>query len=80
MGCKPIKTENAEQYQRAAEGVAAGRPIPMLNQFYMRLHAIDPELTRKFYPINEAIRRAIELVLQYYTYRGDFDFPEPGAA
>jgi hypothetical protein len=26
-------------------------------------------LTKDFYPINEAIKRAIEEVLQYYAYR-----------
>jgi hypothetical protein len=35
----------------------------------MQLHAIDIDLTRDFYPINKAIRKAIETVLHYYAYR-----------
>ena len=41
----------------------------MMNQYYMQLHAIDMDLTRDFYPINEAIKRAIETVLAWYAYR-----------
>jgi len=43
----------------------------MMNQYYMQLHAIDMDLTREFYPINEAIKRAIEVVLSYYAYRSE---------
>lgn len=67
--CQIIKTEQKENYDRAAEQVSAGAEIPVMNQFYMQLHAIDMELTHNFYPINEAIRRAIEYVLSYYAYR-----------
>jgi hypothetical protein len=35
----------------------------------MQLHAIDFDLAQKFYPINQAIRHAIETILQYYAYR-----------
>lgn len=81
VGCKPMKSETPERYHAAVEGVAAGALVPMMSPHYMRLHAIDPDLTRKYYPINEAIRLAIETVLQYHAYRGYFDdFPEPGAA
>jgi uncharacterized protein len=68
--CQIIKTEQAENYQAAAAGVEAETlPIPIMNQFYMQLHSIDMDLTRDFYPINEAIKRAIEKVLSYYAYR-----------
>lgn len=67
--CQIIKTEQAEHYKRAVEGIARGKEVPMMNQYYMQLHAIDMDLTREFYPINEAIKRAIEVVLSYYAYR-----------
>ncbi len=67
--CQIIKTEQTEQYETAAKAVSAGGAIPVMNQYYMQLHAIDMELTRDFYPINEAIKRAIEYVLAYYAYR-----------
>jgi hypothetical protein len=43
--------------------------VPVMNQFYMQLHSIDFDLTKDYYPINEAIKRAIQVVLQYFAYR-----------
>lgn len=80
VGCKPIKSEQPAAYSAVVEGVKAGNAVPVLSHHYMRLHSIDPELSRTRYPINEAIRRAIETVLLHFTYRGYTDFPEPGAA
>lgn len=67
--CQIIKTEQQENYEAAAKRVLEGGAIPVMNQFYMQLHAIDMEMTRDFFPINEAIVRAIEKVLSYYAYR-----------
>lgn len=67
--CQIIKTEQSDAYEQAVTKIEAGTDVPVMNQFYMQLHAIDFELTQNFYPINEAIRRALETVLQYYTYR-----------
>lgn len=69
--CQIIKTEQSIQYQQATSEIEAGANVPLMNQFYMQLHGIDIELTRDFYPINEAIKRAIEVVLSYYAYRTD---------
>lgn len=67
--CQIIKTEQEKNYQQAVQQIAEGKEVPMMNQYYMQLHAIDADLTRDFYPINEAIKRAIETVLSYYAYR-----------
>lgn len=67
--CQIIKTEQAAAYHNAMLQIEGGLDVPVMNQYYMQLHAIDFELTQHFYPINEAIKRAIELVLQYYAYR-----------
>lgn len=67
--CQIIKTEQAEAYEKATAEIDNGLPVPVMNQFYMQLHSIDFELTQTFYPINEAIKKAIETVLQYYSYR-----------
>jgi Fe-S-cluster containining protein len=67
--CQIIKTEQAEAYGKATTEIDQGLPVPVMNQFYMQLHGIDFELTKEFYPINEAIKRAIEVVLQYFAYR-----------
>jgi uncharacterized protein len=67
--CQIIKTEQAAPYQQAVTKIEEGSDVPVMNQYYMQLHAIDFELTRDFYPINMAIRKAIETVLSYYAYR-----------
>jgi len=68
--CNVIKSEQAAAYQDAAAAVGAGEiDVPVMNQYYMQLHAIDQQLAQDFYPINEAIKRAIETVLHYYAYR-----------
>lgn len=80
VSCKPIKSETPAAYNATVDGIRIGKPVAIMNHHYMRMNSIDPELGRKFYPINEAIRLAIETVLQYYTYRGYTGLPEPGAA
>jgi Fe-S-cluster containining protein len=67
--CQIIKTEQAEAFDKAKAGVEHNEPVPIMSQYYMQLHAIDPDLARDFYPINQAIKRAIETVLHYYAYR-----------
>ncbi len=68
--CQIIKTEQEVAYQDASAKIENGeKEIPVMNQFYMQLHSIDMELTRDFFPINVAIRKAIEEVLHYFAYR-----------
>jgi len=67
--CQVIKTEQADAYEAAATKVGNNAQIPIMNTYYMHLHGIDADLTRDFYPINVAIRKAIETVLHYYAYR-----------
>lgn len=69
--CQIIKTEQQENFAKAEVEIAAEGQVPVMSQFYMQLHAIDFELTRDFYPINQAIRKALETVLHYYAYRTD---------
>jgi len=67
--CEIIKTEQSESYRSAQAKITSGGSVPVMNQYYMQLVAIDPNLSRDFYPINTAIRKAIEVVLHYYAYR-----------
>jgi hypothetical protein len=54
---------------QANEKIESGSSVPVMNQHYMRLLSIDPDLSREFFPINEAIKRAIEVILHYHAYR-----------
>jgi Fe-S-cluster containining protein len=67
--CQVIKSEQQDAYERSGIEIEKGKGVPIMNQYYMQLHAIDFELTREFFPINTAIVHAIETVLHYYAYR-----------
>lgn len=70
--CEVIKTEQAENYVLASKKVETLEgEIPVMHNYYMRLHAIDIDLAREFYPINTAIKKAIETVMAYYAYRSN---------
>ena len=67
--CQIIKTEQHENYLAAEVKIGEGEPIPVMSQYYMQLHSIDLDLTNQFYPINVAVKKAVETILHYYAYR-----------
>jgi len=67
--CQVIKAEQSPAFHEAEKKIAGGEAVPVMSQYYFQLMAIDQDLTRDFYPINMAIRKAIETVLHYYAYR-----------
>jgi uncharacterized protein len=67
--CQVIKTEQEDAYLRASKEVDADGEIPVMNEYYMQLFGIDADLTREFFPINTALKKAIETVMHYYAYR-----------
>jgi Fe-S-cluster containining protein len=60
--CKIIKNQKSAEYNAAVRSIDEGGFVPVMNQYYMKLLAIDLEMGNKFYPINEAIKLAIEKV------------------
>lgn len=71
--CNVIKTEQPEEFLLAQASTITGNKVPTMNHFYMQLHGIDRELSQKYYPINIAIKKALETVLHYFSYREDLD-------
>lgn len=67
--CKLIKEQQIEEYERAVAKLSRNEYVPVFTDYYKRLIQIDFRLANQFYPINEAIRKAIEEVLHYYAYR-----------
>jgi hypothetical protein len=67
--CQIIKTGQAEKFIDAQKKIEQGMEVPVMNEFYMQLASIDFDMARTFYPINQAIQKAIEVVLHYYAYR-----------
>ncbi|MBN2348406.1 MAG: hypothetical protein JXJ22_06195 [Bacteroidales bacterium] len=64
--CQPLKLKYPDKLKDQKVNTQA----PLMSKYYSRLYAIDFKLAVTYYPINEAIKKAIELVLFYYSYRG----------
>ncbi|MGY8914009.1 MAG: YkgJ family cysteine cluster protein, partial [Flavobacteriales bacterium] len=71
--CKIIKEGQQENYQKASEDISNGLHVPIFMDYYMNLSQIDFKMGNIIVPINQALKMAIEEVLQYYAYR-----PFPG--
>jgi Fe-S-cluster containining protein len=66
--CKLIKESQNENYLKTVEALKQGQYIPVFSAYYTRLTGIDHTLM-EFYPINKAMKKALETVLHYYAYR-----------
>ena len=68
--CKIIKTEQEPNYLSALNKIESDEhSIPIAERYYRQLMMIDDELGRTLYPINVAIKKALEVVMHYYAYR-----------
>ena len=67
--CKVIKDNQPIEYAAASVNIKDGLGIPVVGDYYMKLRSIDPDLGGKTYPINEAILKAFETVMNYYYFR-----------
>lgn len=66
--CKIIKEQKSEAYHQTAAAIKEGAAVPSSGDFYSQLYNIDFQLTKEQFPINIAIRKAIETVLTYMFY------------
>lgn len=67
--CKIIKESQPEVFQKASDAINTSMPAPVFSEYYTRLSMIDFRLGGTILPINMAMKRALEEVLHYYTYR-----------
>lgn len=67
--CSIIKTELFINYQEATKQINMKLKVPMMNEYYMKLRTIDYNLSERHLPINQAILKALEFVMAYYSYR-----------
>lgn len=67
--CKRIKEEQQTNYTATVTAIADGLSVPIFTAYYQRLNQIDFHMGNTILPINQALKRAIEEVLQYYAYR-----------
>jgi uncharacterized protein len=60
--CSVHRATQPEIVERSQESIAAGLPAPNFADLAMRLGSIDPAIGHQRYPINQAMRRALERV------------------
>ena len=68
LACKDIKATYADIYNAVNVQAEEGLLVPLATNYYNKLSDIDYSLSQKQYPINEAMRLAIEMVLNHYHY------------
>jgi len=68
--CQVIKTGQGPAYQRAEETINEEGSVPVLTAWYARLRELDPVLGDQLLPINQAIRKAIEVTETVFLYGG----------
>lgn len=67
--CRILKNEQPEKVKLIREFIAGGGKVPVISSYYRQLAAIDMSLGQEFLPINQAIKKAIEIVYFSITYR-----------
>ncbi|KEO72106.1 Fe-S oxidoreductase [Anditalea andensis] len=66
--CKKLKEGKQAIYQATTAGINMDMEVPMANDFYAKLSAIDINLSAETFPINQAIKKALEKVMMYKYY------------
>ena len=66
--CKFIKSEQATEFEAWKREMASGTSVPIMTNYYSRIASIDQGLNAMM-PINQAMRKALEVVMHYYAYR-----------
>jgi uncharacterized protein len=67
--CKIIKEDQSVSCKTTEEAINNGLYVPIFTDYYMKLNQIDFRLGNTILPINDALKTAIEEVLNYYCYR-----------
>jgi Fe-S-cluster containining protein len=67
--CSIIKSEQQTNYEIAESKIKSGGEVPLMADYYLKLHYIDPNMANEFMPINRAIQKALQLALQYFAYQ-----------
>ena len=67
--CKTLK-EKLPYLNKDTAKLASENRIPAISKYQSRLYSIDFVLAGKRYPVNTAIKKALEMVLFYYSFKG----------
>lgn len=76
--CKKIKEEKKEHFETASKEINGDMTIPSSSGAYSQLYNIDFQLANQQFPINQAIKKAVEMVLtfKYYSENQEPEIPE----
>ncbi|MCH7397771.1 YkgJ family cysteine cluster protein [Belliella sp. DSM 107340] len=66
--CKIIKEQKSDLYQKTALEIKDGASVPSSGDAYSQLYNIDFQMTQEQFPINQAVRKALESVMNYMFY------------
>ncbi len=67
--CSSMKNYDREHFDFISNQIQTKLSIPIMREYYLKLYSIDNNLSMKHYPINTAIKKAVEYVANYYAYR-----------
>ncbi len=73
--CKKLKEEKAEKFAETTLRINSDLVVPNASNYYQQIEEIDSALAQQ-YPINTAIRLAMETVLRYKYYQEEAANPE----
>ena len=68
LACKDIKMTYPSLQSDINEQAHDGLQVPLATNYYNTLSEIDYNLSKQQYPINEAMRLALEMVLNHFHY------------
>ncbi|GEM_PF-80144 len=68
--CKKLKNEKPEQFTETSLRINSDLEVPLASKYYQLIQEIDDPLARQ-YPINTAIRLALESVMRFKFYEED---------
>jgi Fe-S-cluster containining protein len=67
--CQTIKETQKDAYSKTVRRLEEGLPVPRMSDYTNRISFIDPSLAQKKFPINEALRMALERVGFQSSYK-----------
>jgi hypothetical protein len=72
--CKKLKNEKLEQFTETSLRINSDLEVPLASKYYQLIQEIDDPLAQQ-YPINTAIRLALESVMRFKFYEEDTFVP-----
>lgn len=66
--CRVLRQNRPELVQRVTSYIDKGGKIPVIASYYRQLSAIEPRLGSEMLPINQAIKKALEIIYFHFSY------------